>query len=176
MGPTRRFSSRVENYVRYRPGYPAGVLDLLQERYGLTSSSEIADVGSGTGALARIFLENGNRVFGVEPNAQMRLAGERLLAEFPGFTSVAATAEGRSTAPHTCVCRWGSPGRRGHADQLSCAIRGWPMQRPHARATARWHTAGRWPLRSAARVARWCPPQGWRPCRWRRHQWRLRCG
>lgn len=94
MEPTLRFSSRVENYARYRPGYPAGVLDLLQERYGLTSSSEIADVGSGTGALARIFLENGNRVFGVEPNAEMRLAGERLLAEFPGFTSVAATAEG----------------------------------------------------------------------------------
>lgn len=84
---------RVENYARYRPGYPQEILDLPRERYGLTRDSEVADIGSGTGALARMFLENGNRVHGVEPNAEMRLAGERLLAEFSRFTSVAATAE-----------------------------------------------------------------------------------
>ena len=27
---TERFSSRVENYIKYRPGYPAAVLELLQ--------------------------------------------------------------------------------------------------------------------------------------------------
>ena len=70
----------------------------MRERYGLTRGSEIADVGSGTGALARMFLENGNRVFGVEPNAEMRRAGERLLAEFLSFTSVAGTAEGTTLA------------------------------------------------------------------------------
>ncbi len=93
MDPTQRFSARVENYVRYRPGYPARVLDLLRGRYGLTRNSEVADIGSGTGTVARMFLENGNRVFGVEPNAEMRRAGERLLAGFPRFTSVATTAE-----------------------------------------------------------------------------------
>ena len=41
-----------------------------------------------------MLLENGNRVFGVEPNAEMRQAGERLLADFPNFTSIAGTAEG----------------------------------------------------------------------------------
>ncbi len=91
--PTRRFSGRVENYARYRPGYPGEVLDLLRQRCGLTEDSEIADVGSGTGALARLFLENGNRVFGVEPNAEMRGAGERLLRRYGRFTSVAARAE-----------------------------------------------------------------------------------
>ncbi len=93
MDPTQRFSARVENYVRYRPGYPARVLELLRGRYGLTWNSEVADIGSGTGTVARMFLENGNRVFGVEPNAEMRRAGERLLAGFPRFTSVATTAE-----------------------------------------------------------------------------------
>lgn len=93
MESTQRFSVRVENYVRYRPGYPREILKLLRERYGLTRDSEIADVGSGTGALAQMFLENGNRVCGVEPNAEMRRAGERLLAAFPRFTSVEATAE-----------------------------------------------------------------------------------
>jgi SAM-dependent methyltransferase len=40
-----------------------------------------------------MFLENGNRVFGVEPNAAMRSAAEELLSDFPGFTSVGGTAE-----------------------------------------------------------------------------------
>ncbi|MBZ5718811.1 MAG: methyltransferase domain-containing protein [Acidobacteriia bacterium] len=91
--PTQRFSSRVDNYVRYRPGYPPEVLELLKTDCGLTPSSVIADIGSGTGILTRIFLENGNRVFGVEPNEDMRRAGEGLLAGYPQFTSVAGSAE-----------------------------------------------------------------------------------
>ncbi len=53
----------------------------------------VADVASGTGIWTRMLLEHGNRVFGVEPNAAMRQAGERLFADFPRFTSVAGTAE-----------------------------------------------------------------------------------
>ena len=102
MEPTQRFSLRVDNYVRYRPGYPVGILNLLRERYGFARDSEIADVGSGTGALARPLLENGNRVYGIEPNEEMRRAGERLLAGFPRFVSVAATAE-KTTLPDGSV-------------------------------------------------------------------------
>lgn len=91
--PTQRFSSRVDNYVRYRPGYPPEILELLKAECSLTSASVIADVGSGTGILTRIFLENGNPVFGVEPNGDMRRAGERLLAGYAKFASVAGTAE-----------------------------------------------------------------------------------
>ena len=90
---TRRFTGRVENYVRYRPGYPPQVLGLLRRKCGLTPDSVVADVGSGTGILTRLFLENGNRVFGVEPNEEMRRAGERLLGGYADFTSVPATAE-----------------------------------------------------------------------------------
>jgi SAM-dependent methyltransferase len=91
--PTRRFSSRVENYVRFRPGYPKAFLGLLQSECGLNPRSVIADIGSGTGKLTEMFLENGNVVFGVEPNREMREAGERLLKPFPNFTSVEAAAE-----------------------------------------------------------------------------------
>lgn len=98
MESTERFSSRAENYVRYRPGYPAGILELLRERFGLTAGAVVADAGSGTGTLSRVFLENGNRVFGVEPNAEMRRAGERLLGGYEWFTSVDATAENTSLA------------------------------------------------------------------------------
>jgi SAM-dependent methyltransferase len=90
---TSRFSDRVENYVRYRPGYPPEALFALQAECGLTAEDAIADVASGTGIWTRVLLENGNRVFGVEPNAEMRQAGERLLASFPRFTSVSGTAE-----------------------------------------------------------------------------------
>src|ERR1700677_320897 len=93
-----RFSGRVENYIRYRPGYPPGVLNALKTECGLTSRHVIADIASGTGIWTRLLLENGNPVFGVEPNAQMREAGERLLPEFPKFTSVAGTAEATTLA------------------------------------------------------------------------------
>ena len=90
---TSRFSDRVENYVRYRPSYPSEAVRVLQTECGLTANHVIADVASGTGIWTRLLLENGNRVFGVEPNPEMRQAGERLLAQFPDFSSVAGKAE-----------------------------------------------------------------------------------
>jgi SAM-dependent methyltransferase len=98
---TQRFSSRVGDYVRYRPAYPPAVLDLLKSDCGLTTTSVIADVASGTGIFTRIVLENGNRVFGVEPNAEMRKAGEEFLRSYPHFTSVAGTAEATTLAGHS---------------------------------------------------------------------------
>jgi len=90
---TQRFSSRVENYIKYRPGYPNEVIDTLRSECGLTVDSIIADIGSGTGILTEMFLRNGNAVYGIEPNREMREAGERLLKGYPRFHSVAAQAE-----------------------------------------------------------------------------------
>jgi SAM-dependent methyltransferase len=95
---TQRFSSRVGNYVLHRPGYPADVLSLLRAECGLTPESVIADIASGTGIFTRGLLENGNPVFGVEPNAEMRQAGEKYLADFPRFTSLNGTAEATALA------------------------------------------------------------------------------
>lgn len=91
--PTSRFSSRVENYIRYRPGYPPQVLETLRTECGLSSGSVVADIACGTGIFTKMLLENGNTVFGVEPNREMREAAERLLAAYPKFTSIAGTAE-----------------------------------------------------------------------------------
>lgn len=101
QNPTRRFSSRVGNYVRYRPGYPSAITDLLKNECGLSSASVIADVASGTGIFTRMLLENGNRVFGVEPNAEMRQAGEEFLRPYSNFTSVAGTAEATTLGDHS---------------------------------------------------------------------------
>jgi len=89
----QRFSNRVANYVKYRPGYPTKVVDLFTREMGLTEGSVIADVGSGTGLSSKLFLEHGNTVYGVEPNAAMREAGEEYLNEFPNFISRDGTAE-----------------------------------------------------------------------------------
>lgn len=88
-----RFSNRVENYVKYRPSYPIEVLGFFRDEMNLTENSIIADIGSGTGISAKIFLENGNLVFGVEPNKAMREAAEEFLRDFPHFRSVNGTAE-----------------------------------------------------------------------------------
>ena len=95
QSPTARFSDRVENYVRYRPGYPREVLDLLRDECGLQPSHIVADIASGTGAFTRLLLENGNCVFAVEPNAAMREMGIRQFASLGSnrLVSVAGTAE-----------------------------------------------------------------------------------
>jgi SAM-dependent methyltransferase len=98
---TQRFSSRVDNYVRYRPGYPPEVLELLKKECGLTAESVIADIAFGTGIFTRLLAENGNRVYGVEPNADMRRAGELFLKGYSRFTSVAGTAEATTLADHS---------------------------------------------------------------------------
>jgi len=100
MDAKNRFSTRVQNYIKYRPGYPAGVVETLRAECGLTPASFVADIGSGTGLLARPFLDFGCHVLGVEPNGPMRAAGEQLLAHYRLFTSLdgAAEATGLPTA------------------------------------------------------------------------------
>ncbi len=91
--PTERFSNRVANYVKYRPSYPKEVLQLFRDEMNLRSSSMIADIGSGTGISAKLFLENGNQVYGVEPNQAMREASKVFLRDFPKFQPINGTAE-----------------------------------------------------------------------------------
>jgi SAM-dependent methyltransferase len=100
--PTRRFTNRVANYIAYRPKYPAAMLAFMRDELGLTPSSVVADVGSGTGILTEMLLRGGNIVYAIEPNAAMRAAAENLLREFPKLRSVDATAEATGLAD-SCV-------------------------------------------------------------------------
>lgn len=98
----QRFSNRVVDYVRFRPGYPVEILPLLQTWTRFRADHIVADIGSGTGLLSKLFLDFGNRVFGVEPNAEMRAAGEEFLGAYPNFKSVAGSAEA-TTLPSDSV-------------------------------------------------------------------------
>ncbi|MBP7807911.1 MAG: class I SAM-dependent methyltransferase [Bacteroidia bacterium] len=96
---TNRFSDRVDNYVKYRPHYPAEVIDFLKTEKIIFENAVIADIGSGTGISAELFLKNGYKVFGVEPNEPMREAAERILQNYSDknlFVSVNGKAEATS--------------------------------------------------------------------------------
>ena len=96
IDPKKRFSSRVENYVKYRPKYPPEIIEFLVGKDILTKDSVVADIGSGTGILSELFLKNGNKVFGVEPNSEMRRAAEKLLEGYSNFVSISSSAENTS--------------------------------------------------------------------------------
>src|SRR4051794_38517305 len=93
-----RFTSRVADYQRARPGYPAEVMTLLVREMGLRPEWVVADVGSGTGISAKPFLESGNVVYAVEPNQAMREAAEGALGGFSRFHSVNGSAEATTLA------------------------------------------------------------------------------
>lgn len=90
---TKRFSDRVEDYIKYRPNYPPGLVDALGKAMSLHGAEIIADIGSGTGISSLPFLISGHKVLGVEPNKEMREAAEEQLRSFTNFTSIDGQAE-----------------------------------------------------------------------------------
>lgn len=101
MDQLERFSNRVTDYIRYRPHYPDAVAQYVLEQKIIPAGAAIADIGSGTGFSAELFLKHGCPVVGVEPNREMREAGETYLATYPGFSSVNGTAENTTLADHS---------------------------------------------------------------------------
>jgi SAM-dependent methyltransferase len=93
LNPTGRFSARVADYVKYRPGYPQQVIQRLHEVVGFSPQWIVADIGCGTGISSKSFVDHGNRVFGVEPNAEMRAAATAMFAGNERFIPVNGTAE-----------------------------------------------------------------------------------
>ena len=102
MDSKSRFTNRVDAYVAARPGYPLALLEWMRQELGLVPEHVIADIGSGTGLLSRLLLDNGNVVIGVEPNDAMRIAGDRYLGDYRNFRSVAGSAEA-TTLPECSV-------------------------------------------------------------------------
>jgi ubiquinone/menaquinone biosynthesis C-methylase UbiE len=93
LNPKGRFSNRVENYEKYRPNYPNDIIKFLNANTSFTKESIVADIGSGTGISSKLFLDNGNKVYGVEPNEDMRRAGERYLYNYTNFYYIDASSE-----------------------------------------------------------------------------------
>jgi ubiquinone/menaquinone biosynthesis C-methylase UbiE len=97
--PTKRFTERVDNYVKYRPGYPDEVIDFLRSECELSKESAIADIGSGTGIFTKLLLDKGYMVYAVEPNQAMQQAAKQWLGNNENYTAIDATAEATTLPP-----------------------------------------------------------------------------
>lgn len=101
--PTKRFTNRVAEYVRFRPDYPDELLDQLEATSGVDlDGARIADLGSGTGIMTEQLMARGAQVWAVEPNDAMRAAAEAQLGAHASFHSVNAPAEA-TTLPDDSV-------------------------------------------------------------------------
>ena len=90
---TAAYTRKAEDYAAYRPPYVDEAVNLLLDTTGLTSGWLVADIGSGTGNVARHLVDRARQVFAVEPDDAMRHQAEQLLGNHPSFTSIAGTAE-----------------------------------------------------------------------------------
>ncbi len=102
MHADSRFSDRVVDYAKHRPGYPAEVIDFILRELGLERGSVVADLGSGTGIFSALLLDRGLEVHAVEPNGPMRAAAEGALGAREGFRSHDGSAE-RTGLPSASV-------------------------------------------------------------------------
>lgn len=100
MANEKVFDHRAENYAKARPGYAPEVHELFFKLFSAPGAA--ADIGCGTGIFAKPLLERGLRVFGVEPNGEMREKAVKALSGFPDFIPVAAPAEA-TTLPDNSV-------------------------------------------------------------------------
>lgn len=91
--PTKRFSNRVNDYVKYRPGYPAEVISVLQQECNLNPNSVLADIGAGTGIFTTLLLKHDYKVYAVEPNDDMRQSAIEQLGNNKNFIPVNGSAE-----------------------------------------------------------------------------------
>jgi len=98
---TQRFSHKAEYYAKYRPKYPKETITILKKNNVLINSKIIADIGSGTGILSKLFLDAGYSVYGVEPNNDMRRYAEGFLKYFKKYKSMKGTAESTNLPSHS---------------------------------------------------------------------------
>lgn len=90
--PTERFSTKA-HYYHYRPDYPHGIIEKLMEDINFSPGFVVADIGAGTGKLTKLFVDNGNKVFAVEPNKEMLTIADDLFKHRNNYHSVNTCAE-----------------------------------------------------------------------------------
>ena len=133
------FTGLAGDYARHRPDYSASVLSgligLLERPFG---TLDVADLGAGTGIWTRMVSGRGPRsLVAVEPNADMRSAGEAAAADLP-----IRWLEGRAEAtslPHGSV-DWITMASSFHWVDFGAGVREFHrLLRPGGRFTALWN-------------------------------------
>ncbi len=99
-----KFSGRANVYDKYRPGYPEVLYDFIIDCAGLCKNGTIADIGAGTGKFSENFLKKGYKVFGIEPNAEMKAVMDKNFVNFDGYIGINATAENTALPSGSVDC------------------------------------------------------------------------
>lgn len=90
-----KFTGKADVYDKYRPTYPAELIDWLWEK---THAQNVADIGAGTGIFTKCLSAKPWKITAVEPNADML---EKLRANLPDVEIVNAPAESTGIAPNS---------------------------------------------------------------------------
>ncbi|SHX14712.1 type 11 methyltransferase [Mycobacteroides abscessus subsp. abscessus] len=98
------FLGEGAGYDELRPGYPAGVLDMMLAAVGTAARSRVVDLGAGTGKLALALADRGCRVTALDTSASMlEVAREKAVTtDAKGRLEVrVAQAEATTLPPHS---------------------------------------------------------------------------
>ena len=93
MQNINKFTGMAEIYSKYRPDYSNEAIDYVISQTKLNEKNVVADIGSGTGKLTKSFLERGHKVYGIEPNENMRTKAEENLKVFNNFISINGSSD-----------------------------------------------------------------------------------
>ena len=88
MNYTNKFTGKAGYYQSGRPKYARALFNYLEQVCGLSAESILADIGCGTGIFTEQLLQTGCTVYGIEPNADMRLAAKRSLQKYSRCTLI----------------------------------------------------------------------------------------
>jgi ubiquinone/menaquinone biosynthesis C-methylase UbiE len=106
------FAGTACYYARYRPPYPAELLDELTAGFRLGPPAEVLDLGCGTGQLALALSRNGSTVWAMDPDPDMIAEGVRTQAggEYGGVRWILGRGEDLRTAglPQIRLCTMGA--------------------------------------------------------------------
>jgi SAM-dependent methyltransferase len=92
------FTGKAACYARYRWDYAPEAIQTIYDVTGLSAQSVVADIGAGTGILTRHFVGKVERVWAVEPNADMRRVAADALGGYPSCHVVDGRAEATTLA------------------------------------------------------------------------------
>lgn len=93
MDTMTKFDEKAENYTEGRTNYSAKLINCMYCEYGVSNTSVIADIGSGTGKFSKQLLDRQSEVYCIEPNKDMRCTAEKELHRYANFHSVNGNAE-----------------------------------------------------------------------------------
>jgi ubiquinone/menaquinone biosynthesis C-methylase UbiE len=86
-------------YKKYRLPYAQ---EMVSDLLGCIGEVEVvADIGAGTGQLARMFADGNRKIYAVEPDAAMRQVAEVSLARFPQIEVINGSAEQATLADNS---------------------------------------------------------------------------